>query len=479
MNRATGRSGTPESPPFADLPIRLAPLARALDVAPLDVALHARMRDALQVAGDHVGFTAHQLAVAAFDALDGTPPATRALALYNLATVYAMKGRHDDAVRWYQHTLAVNPALASAHQNLAALYATLGRAPEARAHREHAYRLQRVFVEPALDGDSDGDTRRLLIVGVGGGTGNVPLDALLPFRTTTRIKYAIDYAADAEDAQLPPHDLVFNAIGDPDIAAPLAARLARFASRSAVPVLNPPGAIAHTHRDRIAARLAALPDVLVPPCARIADPRATFDSLLRRLDREGVAFPLLLRPAGAHGGDGVTRHTAPDTLAAALARLDGPAYATAYRDTRSPDSYFRKYRAIFVDRVPYPYHLAISSHWLVHYFSADMTSAPWKLDEERRFLDDPRAALGDTALCALAAIGRQLDLDYGGVDFALTGDGRVVVFEANATMLVHREAADGPLAHKNPYIERIAHAFARMLDARRGMAPSRPAHAQS
>ncbi len=476
MNRAAGRPATPMSSPFPGVPIRLAPLARALDAAPLDVALHARMRDALQTAGDHDGFTAHQLAVAALDVLDGTPPATRALALYNLATIYAMKGRHDDAVRWYRHTLAVNPALASAHQNLAALYATLGRATEARAHREHAYRLQRVFVEPALDGD--GDTRRLLIVGVGGGTGNVPLDALLPFRTTTRIKYAIDYAADAEDALLPPHDLAFNAIGDPDIAAPLAARLARFASRSAVPVLNPPGAIAHTHRDRIAARLAALPDVRVPPCVRIADPRTPLDALLRRLAREGVAFPLLLRPAGAHGGDGVTRHVAPDTLAAALARLDGPAYATAYRDTRNADGYFRKYRAIFVDRVPYPYHLAISSHWLVHYFSADMTSARWKLDEERRFLDEPRAALGDTALRALAAIGRRLDLDYGGVDFALTDDGRVVVFEANATMLVHREAADGPLAHKNPHIERIAHAFVRMLDARCGTPPSHPAPGQ-
>ncbi len=121
---------------------------------------------------------------------------------------------------------------------------------------------------------------------------------------------------------------------------------------------------------------------------------------------------------------------------------------------------------IFVDRVPYPYHLAISPHWLVHYFSADMQSAPWKLDEERRFLDDPLAALGATALHALAAIGRQLDLDYGGIDFALTAEGQVVVFEANATMLVHREAADGPLAHKNPYVDRIAQAFARLLDER-------------
>jgi hypothetical protein len=458
MKPAAHRLAPPPTVPLA--------LVHALDAVPLDVTLHARMRDALLAAGDAIGFAAHQLAVATFDALNGAQDARRALALYNLATVFAMKGRTDDAVRWYRHTLAVDPDLASAHQNLAALFDTLGRRDDAHLHRERAYRLQRVFVEPALARE----TRRILIVGVGGGTGNVPLDALLPFATTTRIKYALDYADDAEDAHLPPHDLVFNAIGEADIAAPLAARLARFAGRCGAPLLNPPHAIAPTQRDRIAARLAPLPAVCMPPCLRIDAASTPPDALLERLAQAGIAFPLLLRPAGAHGGDGLTLHTEPATFAAALARLDGAAYVTAYRDTRDADGYFRKYRMIFIDRVPYPYHLAISSHWLVHYFSADMTAARWKLDEERRFLDDPRAALGDTALDALAAIGAHLDLDYGGIDFALTRDGRVVVFEANATMLVHREAADGPLAHKNPHVDRIAHAFARMLDAR--VAPS-------
>ena len=55
----------------------------------------------------------------------------------------------------------------------------------------------------------------------------------LPGAINCRIKYAIDYAADAEDTQLPPFDLVFNAIGEPDVAAPLAGRLARFMSHLA------------------------------------------------------------------------------------------------------------------------------------------------------------------------------------------------------------------------------------------------------
>ncbi len=62
-------------------------------------------------------------------------------------------------------------------------------------------------------------------------------------------------------------------------------------------------------------------------------------------------------------------------------------------------------------------------------------------------------------------IGAAMGLDYAGVDFTLLSDGRVLLFEANASMLVHPEAPDGPLAHKNLAIERIFEAFRRMLAA--------------
>ncbi len=127
---------------------------------------------------------------------------------------------------------------------------------------------------------------------------------------------------------------------------------------------------------------------------------------------------------------------------------------------------FESTAGIFVDREPFAYHLAISSQWMVHYFSAEMTAAPWKIDEERRFLEDSRAALGERAMNAIAAIGRRLDLDYAGIDYTVLADGRVLVFEANATMLVHRETNDGVLAHKNVFVQRIVDAFERLQAAR-------------
>jgi len=92
-----------------------------------------------------------------------------------------------------------------------------------------------------------------------------------------------------------------------------------------------------------------------------------------------------------------------------------------------------------------------------------MENHAWKLDEERRFLQDPRAALGERAMNAITAIGQRLDLDYGGIDFTLLPDGQVFVFEANATMLTHYERDSGVLAHKNQHVQHIVDAFEHML----------------
>lgn len=451
-----------ESPPDVAAPERIEDIARLLDAAPLDAGLHARMLAAARAIDDAAGSAAHELALAAFDMLGAAAGEQYALVLYNVATVYMIKGCRDAAIRWYRHALALDPALAIAHQNLAVALEHVGLLEASRLHRSRAYQLQRVFTEGALGHEQ----RRILILGAGKGTGNVPLDALLSRQTTARIRYAIDYADEAEDASLPPYDLVFNGIGDPDVATPLAGRLARFCARCERPVLNRPEAIERTHRHKTAALLSDIDDAVVPRCVRVDARPANADALASELANSGLAFPILMRPLATHGGENLELHASLDALWRALVALDAPCYLSTYHDFRSADGHYRKYRIIYVDREPYPYHLAISNRWMVHYFSADMVEAPWKLDEERRFLADPFAVLGKRASEAISAIGRRLDLDYGGIDFSLMPDGRVLVFETNATMLTHREARSGPLAHKNPYIDRIIDAFERMVRAR-------------
>ncbi len=92
-----------------------------------------------------------------------------------------------------------------------------------------------------------------------------------------------------------------------------------------------------------------------------------------------------------------------------------------------------------------------------------MQAHAWKLEEERRFLEDPEAVLGAAGVAAIAAIGARMDLDYAGVDFSVLRDGRILVFEANPVMFVHPEDAQGALAFKIPHVARILDAFEAVL----------------
>ena len=418
-------------------------------------------------------------AIAAFRAVLAADP-TRAAVAVNLANALAEDGCLDEAATWLRHALAhrpallpahvsligvlamggdlaaleaaclaalsVDPALVQAHQHLAELLARRGLIDEAHRHREAAWGRQRLFVEPAPQASP-----RVLVL-LSTEDGNIPLRYLLPGQRYTLFKWLIDAVPaehlEAEAAALPGYDLVLNAVGEPDLPAASFAALARFAALCPRPLLNAPARIAPTRRDRLGTLLARIPDLVVPET---------------RLLGAGAAPPdgaFLFRPIGAHGGDGLR------LIADGLAP-DRTGYATAFHDFRGPDGAWRKYRAIFVDRRPYPYHLAIADHWLVHYYTAGMEHSPTRRAEEAMFLAAPEAAIGTRAMAALAAIGQRLDLDYAGIDFSVLADGRLLVFEANATMVVHPEAGDGPFAYKNRAVGRILDAFDTMLALRR------------
>lgn len=126
-----------------------------------------------------------------------------------------------------------------------------------------------------------------------------------------------------------------------------------------------------------------------------------------------------------------------DELPSVVADLPGEELlAIEYLDARGTDGMVRKYRVMLIDGVVHPLHLAISADWKVHYFSAAMSTSQHHRDEERRFLVAMPEVLGSRALTALTLLGERLGLDYAGVDFGLRADGAVLLFEANATMVI-------------------------------------------
>lgn len=342
--------------------------------------------------------------------------------------------------------------VAMAHQIMAAVLEARGEVDAAARRLDEAYRRRSWFRQK---GASAPFTTLVLVTRT---SGNLPFRNLLPPLRSDVVLWYMEHARASQFAELQAHAVVLNAIGDPDQAIQSEAIVDAFVAQSDRPVLNRPEKVRATFRHRLPQTLAGIENLLVPITVRIVASEIVSIGLAAAAAKAGVAAPLLVRPVASHGGAGLA--LAPDAAElAAITPPVGDTYLTGFHDYRSADGFYRKYRMIFVDRQPFAYHLAISRNWMVHHQSSEMAGDAARMGEELEFLCDPTAVLGPQAMAAITAIGRRLDLDYGGVDFGLTADGRVLVFEANATMLTHLELEDSPFVAKNAFIQPIIEAF--------------------
>jgi len=449
-------SAAPAAPDYASL--NLAELNAAVIASPLDIELHRMLFVRQHEVGDELAALAHMIAAKAIEAHNTEQNRQSAWNLYMVATGYFMKGDYAIAERWYQLVLMLDENIAAVYQNMVVIHAHFERPELAEICRARAYQIQRVFIDPIMN-----PLRRLLILCVGRTKGNIPYEVLLSAETSERIKYIIDYADDSEDTQLPAYDLVFNAIGEPDVAAPLQSRLARFLKICNRPVINHPDMVARTQRHQLMDLMAGLEHVQVAGCARIEADGVNLVQLQQQIIAHRIHFPVLVRPIETHGGQGLVLCA---DLESALERIRSyrtSCYISSFVDFISPDGFYRKYRIIYVDKQPYAYHLAIGRHWMVHYYTAEMLEHPWKIAEEQRFLQNAANVFGAKVMTAIRQIGQRLNLDYAGIDFTILPNGEIFIFEANATMLVHRVNSEGVLAHKNAYVQKIADAFEQLL----------------
>ena len=349
----------------------------------------------------------------------------------------------------YEAALALDPDFPEAHQGMAVVLSELG-LEGADRHWHRGYSGHSVVSKP-YRGTGTGVPLLMLVSARGG---NIPTQLWISDR-----KFAVTaiYAEFHDPGlPLPPHALIVNAVGDADLCDAALACAEDIVARSAAPVINPPARVRLTGRAENARRLGALEGVISPAIRRLSPAGILADG--------DLAFPILLRRPGFHTGRHFVRIDNRDALAPALAALAAEELlAIQYLDARGPDGMARKYRVMFIDGVAYPLHLAISADWKVHYFSADMAHDAGHREEERRFLEDMPSVLGSPAMAALERIRDILGLEYGGIDFALAPDGSVLVFEANATMVVFPPNPDPIWDYRRGAIDLVLEAATRML----------------
>jgi aromatic-L-amino-acid/L-tryptophan decarboxylase len=381
-----------------------------------------------------------------------------AMSHINLANVLYENGELAQAREHYETALRCAPDFPEAHQGLAYVLAELGDARQAAWHRRKGFEQRAVLTLP-YRGDGSPVQLLLLISTVGG---NIPTRHLLDDRVFQTTVVAPEFYA--FNQPLPSHQLIFNAIGDADLAGQALLAAQAVAALSGAPVLNPPAAVLATGRSDNARRLSGLPGVIAP--ATVTLPREMLNSAdaAATLARHGLRFPLLLRTPGFHTGRHFVRVDRAEALAEAVAGLPGAELtAIQYLDARGADGNVRKYRVMMIGGVLYPLHVAISSHWKIHYFTADMADYAEHRAEDAEFLEDMPGVLGPRVMAALEQVQSALALDYAGIDFGVSAAGDLLLFEANATMVVNPPEPDQRWAYRRLPVDRVFAAIRRML----------------
>ncbi len=377
-------------------------------------------------------------------------------ALVGKANLLLRDGRIEEARSALEAAIGVEPESVAANLGLYELLQIKGELPAAVEHQKRALARQRLFSHAAPN-----EARSLLVLcAPGDWQVNVPIDFLVD-RATTSIHKLYMLEDDRVPAALPTYDVVLNAIAESRGAVPYLERAERFMRAQRAPALNHSERVLAISRERLPQTLASV-DADVPSVSEVA--RET-------LERGDIpaGYPAIVRPVGSHAGHDLSRVSNGEELQTYLAGTRASTFfVSPFVDYKSEDGYYRKYRFVYVDGKPFPVHEAISERWMIHYYNAQMAEHQWMRDEEAAFLSHPWDRFSGSLGAAVRAIAPAVGLEYFGIDCAISREGRLLVFEADAAMLVHTTDPVDLYPYKHEFVPRIYRALERMVDRRKG-----------
>ena len=266
---------------------------------------------------------------------------------------------------------------------------------------------------------------------------------------------------------LPEHDIAIVVASDSEDCRTALRKIDAAAPSWPRPLLNSPRLVSSLDRDKLYRLLDGIDGLEIP---------ATFVVTRERLDNVAqspeelqdiatdLAFPVIIRPRGSHAGSGLAKIDDAAELRRYLDGRDGELFfISRFIDYSSLDGLYRKYRVVFVDGRPYACHMAIADRWDIWYLNAGMSQSAEKRIEEEAWMRTFDIAFARRHQGAFDAIADRVGLEYFTVDCAETGDGSLLIFEADNTAVVHNMDHAHVFPYKPAQMRKIFDAFAAML----------------
>jgi len=410
------------------------------------------------------------------------------LAHINLANLYFQERHFKEASNHYEKVLAIANSknkndksdsftisqVAHAHQGLALINFEQGNQERADFHHSSGFTLEPIRF---FDQINKPKSKSALVL-IGGRGGDIPWPSLIDQSLFSVQTLAVEFWQLAKDLLKPldQYDLILNAIGDADSSKISLLVAQDFFDKqiNSIPsftsfysnnkIINSPDKVLLSGRTFNAERFKKIHFVKTANTRTLnREDLKTTETIKDALTLK-VKFPVLVRSLGFQTGKHFEYASTPEDLSNIASSLPGAELLVMeFLDTKDERGYFKKYRVMFIGGNIYPLHLAISKHWKVHYFSAAMKDSAENRDQEKAFLERMEETIGAKALKALESIQRELALDYAGIDFAIDAQGELVVFEANATMIMALPPADEIWDYRRGHILKAKEAVSQML----------------
>jgi hypothetical protein len=274
------------------------------------------------------------------------------------------------------------------------------------------------------------------------------------------------------------YEVVLNLITDPD-QCPKTINIVERLTQALAHVVNRPRFMLMTTRDEIAKRLQGITQLDVPKVLLLKNPSPA--RVQTRIEEHGFRFPAILRKTGVHSGRIIGVINRAGDLPTVLGNRNGEYFLTEFVDFVSSDGLYRKMRLFFVgDQVLFK-HLIVSNKWNIH--ARDRAGIMAERDElrreERDLLEGGFADLHRRLDPCLTEIRNRIKLDYFGLDCAATADGRLILFELNATMNFFPLPRDPRFAYLNACVEPAQAAMTRLLTSRSTRSRTQTAETQT